>query len=149
MNRQTLDVDQFDEKYFRSSGDTSFESFGRKRSQMSVKNKYENSHLNQDAFGKRGSLYSPGKELNSPLGFREKDKKVQNLDKMRESQYFDDRPITYRDRMDGYEPIPRSYKDILTARENNVRLSCPREIKPDPKDIDASMIMPKKMKLVR
>ena len=63
---------------------------------------------------------------------------------------LDSRPcITYRENYDFNEALPQQYTDILSSRDDKLRLSCPREIKGDPIDIDNSIIMitPKKPKI--
>ena len=75
------------------------------------------------------------------------DQKVRKVDRFRESNYFNERPIqTHREKADPIEPISHQYQDILTSRENAIRLSCPREIKPDPDNIDSSILLLKNRK---
>ncbi len=85
-------------------------------------------------------IKSPQKDFRALQTEREMPKWGQTLRQdLKDSQAFDQSPAkTYRGRMADYEPVPHSYQDILTARESNMRSSCPREIKPDPEDIDGS-----------
>ena len=54
---------------------------------------------------------------------------------------FDKRPIVTFRGTTPLELLPQQYKDLLSARDDQVRSSCPREIRGDPPNIDDSIIL--------
>lgn len=124
----------------RKSIDSPMRTLERSLSEFSFKKKLGNPHLDEYVLSrsKFGAKSSQGLNPKQSLRF--------NLP----PTLLDSRPcITYREGYDFNEALPQQYTDILSSRDSKLRMSCPREIKGDPIDIDNSIIMttPKRPKI--
>jgi len=67
------------------------------------------------------------------------------LDSKNPLRMRDSRPVVSgRQSVAQSDNLPQQYQDILSSADKQMRMSCPREIKADPSDIDNSVIISKK-----
>ena len=131
-------------RFMKSPLKNSFKDLNMRKNEALFTQRFGNSHINKFNSG----IKPPQLDFGMINREREMLNTTRNpFNSLRKSQYFDERSSQInQEGMNEDEPQPHSYQDILSARENQMRLSWPREIKPDPEDIDTSFLFQRKLK---